>query len=145
MGIVAPIAEARRAEPRDDLVSMLVTEEYADDDGSRHRLSDGEVQLFSLLLLAAGSGTTWKQSFITMLTLLQRPDWLARLTADPTLVRGFVGETVRWMPIDPAFARFATRDTERCQGSRLLSRRCASPNQRRWGKWQSGAAIGRSG
>lgn len=34
---------------------------------------------------------------------------------------------------------------ERCQGSRLLSRRCASPNQRRWGKWQSGAAIGRSG
>ncbi|OBB79385.1 MULTISPECIES: cytochrome P450 [Mycobacterium] len=112
MGIVAPIVEARRAEPHHDLVSMLVTEEYADDDGSRHRLSDGEVQLFSLLLLAAGSGTTWKQSFITMLTLLQRPDWLARLTADPMLVRGFVGETVRWMPIDPAFARLATRETE---------------------------------
>lgn len=110
--IVKPIIEARRLEPCDDLISMLVSEEFEEDDGSRHRLSDADVQMFSLLLLAAGSGTTWKQLGITTLTLLERPQWLARVIADPTLVRSFVEETIRWMPTDPAFARFAARDTE---------------------------------
>jgi cytochrome P450 len=110
--IVKPIIAARRLEPRDDLISMLVSEEFEEDDGSKHRLSDADVQMFSLLLLAAGSGTTWKQLGITMLTLLERPEWLARVTADPALVRAFIEETIRWMPTDPAFARFAARDTE---------------------------------
>ena len=110
--IVEPIIAARRLDPRDDLISMLVAEEFEEEDGSRHRLSNEDVQMFSLLLLAAGSGTTWKQLGITMLTLLQRPEWLARVTADPGLIRNFVEETMRWMPTDPAFARFATRDTE---------------------------------
>jgi cytochrome P450 len=91
---------------------MLVSEEFEEEDGSKHRLSDGDVQMFSLLLLAAGSGTTWKQLGITMLTLLQRPEWLARVTADPALARSFIEETIRWMPTDPAFARFAARDAE---------------------------------
>ncbi|WIM88077.1 cytochrome P450 [Candidatus Mycobacterium wuenschmannii] len=109
--IVKPIVAARRHNARDDLVSMLVNEEFEDEDGTRHRLSDDEVQLFSLLLLAAGSGTTWKQLGITMLTLLQRPRWLARITADPDWIRPFLEETLRWMPTDPAFARFASQDT----------------------------------
>jgi cytochrome P450 len=88
--IVKPIIEARRLDPRDDLISMLVSEEFEEEDGSKHRLSDGDVQMFSLLLLAAGSGTTWKQLGITMLTLLQRPEWLARVTADPALARSFI-------------------------------------------------------
>ena len=110
--IVKPIVEARRQDPRDDLISMLVSAEFEEEDGSKHRLSDAEVQMFSLLLLAAGSGTTWKQLGITMLTLLQRPHWLARIGADPTLIRSFVEETKRWMPTDPAFARFAGCDIE---------------------------------
>ncbi|OBB86595.1 MULTISPECIES: cytochrome P450 [Mycobacterium] len=109
--IVKPIVEARRLDPRDDLISMLVSEEFQDEDGSRHHLSDAEVQMFSLLLLAAGSGTTWKQLGITMLTLLQRPEWLSRVVADPGLVHPFVEETLRWMPTDPAFGRFARCDT----------------------------------
>jgi cytochrome P450 len=111
-GIVEPIIVARRIDPRDDLISMLVNEEFEDDDGTKHRLSDADVQMFSLLLLAAGSGTTWKQLGITMLTLLQNPEWLSRVIDDPTIIRAFVEETIRWMPTDPAFARFATRDTE---------------------------------
>jgi cytochrome P450 len=110
--IVKPIIAARRADPQDDLISMLVNEEFEDDDGSRHRLSDADVQMFSLLLLAAGSGTTWKQLGITTFNLLQRPQWLARVIADPGLIRSFVEETIRWMPTDPAFARFAASDAE---------------------------------
>jgi cytochrome P450 len=47
-----------------------------------------------------------------MLTLLQHPQWLTRSIDDPGLIRPFVEETIRWMPTDPAFARFAARDTE---------------------------------
>jgi cytochrome P450 len=110
--IVLPLIEARRREPRDDLVSLLITLEVDVQDGSRHRLSDTDVLIFSFLLLAAGTGTTWKQLGITMLTLLAHPEWLARLTADPTMVRSVVEETMRWMPTDPVFGRFTLRDTE---------------------------------
>ena len=55
---------------------MLVEAEYTDDDGVSHRLSDPEIYSFAMLLLAAGSGTTWKQMGITLAALLERPDAL---------------------------------------------------------------------
>ena len=61
--------EARRDDPRDDLISVLVAAEITEEDGSTHRLTDEEVLIFAFLLLAAGSGTTWKQMGITMLAL----------------------------------------------------------------------------
>ena len=45
---------------------MLIQAEVTDEDGATHRLSDAEIYSFSLLLLAAGSGTTWKQMGITL-------------------------------------------------------------------------------
>jgi cytochrome P450 len=109
--IVTPIVAARRAEPRDDLISVLVQAELPDGDGGRQVLSDGEVLGFAFLLLAAGSGTTWKQLGITILALLQHPGWLERVRADRSLLRGVIEESLRWLPTDPAFARFAVRDT----------------------------------
>ena len=44
---------------------MLVQAEVTDDDET-HVLSDPEVLGFAFLLLAAGSGTTWKQMGITL-------------------------------------------------------------------------------
>jgi cytochrome P450 len=110
--LVSPIIRARRDEPRDDLISVLVQAELKDEDGSRHRLSDADVLIFSVLLLAAGSGTTWKQLGITMLTLLRHPQWLKRVKADPDFIRNVVEETMRWYPTDPVFARYAVHDTE---------------------------------
>jgi cytochrome P450 len=108
--IVRPIIAARRVEPRDDLISVLVQAELVDEGGARHVLSDAEVLGFSFLLLAAGSGTTWKQMGITLVALLEHPDWLDRLRADPALMRNVVEESLRWTPTDPVFARFTTRD-----------------------------------
>ncbi len=110
--IVMPIVSARRARPHDDLISVLVQAELVDDDGSRHVLDDSEILGFAFLLLAAGSGTTWKQMGITLVALMQHPEWLDRVRRDPSLLRDVIEESVRWMPTDPVFARFVRNDTE---------------------------------
>ncbi|EME23448.1 hypothetical protein G419_02390 [Rhodococcus triatomae BKS 15-14] len=110
--ILTPIVAARRADPLDDLVSILVQAEFADEHGATQRLSDEEIHTFSLLLLAAGSGTTWKQMGTTITALLQRPDVLEAVRADRTLLRPAIEEALRWMPTDPMFSRWVTEDIE---------------------------------
>jgi cytochrome P450 len=109
---LAPIVAARREEPQDDLISVLVQAEIKDEDGTSHRLSDPEIFSFAILLLFAGSGTTWKQMGITLGTLLKRPDLLDAIRQDRSLLRGAIEESVRWMPTDPMFSRWVTEDTD---------------------------------
>ena len=109
---LAPVIAARREQPEDDLISVLCQSEVKDEDGTTHRLTDEEILSFSLLLLAAGSGTTWKQLGITLVALLTRPDVLDAVRDDRTLLRAAIEESVRWSPTDPMFSRFATCDTE---------------------------------
>jgi cytochrome P450 len=115
--IVAPIVEARRNDPQDDLISVLTEAEISDDEGT-HRLSDQEINSFAYLLLAAGSGTTWKQMGITLTALLRRPDLLAAVRDDPALLKTAIEESVRWEPTDPMFSRWVTEDVE-LQGTRI--------------------------
>ena len=110
--ILPPIVRSRREEPRDDLISVLVSAEITEEDGSTHRLTDDEVLIFAFILLAAGSGTTWKQMGITMLALFRHPEWLAAVRDDRAQLRAVVEETLRWMPTDPMFSRFVAHDTE---------------------------------
>jgi cytochrome P450 len=112
LAIIAPIVAARREEPRDDLISVLVQTGLKDEDGVAHRLSDPEINSFALLLLAAGSGTTWKQMGITIATLLQRPELLQAVREDRKLLKPAIEESLRWMPTDPMFSRYVTRDTD---------------------------------
>ena len=109
--LIAPIVEARRADPQDDLISVLTEAEMTDEDGT-HRLSDAEIQSFAFLLLAAGSGTTWKQMGITLAALLRQPALLDAVRADRSLLKGAIEESVRWEPTDPMFSRWVTEDTE---------------------------------
>jgi cytochrome P450 len=109
---IAPIIAARRARPEDDLISVLVEAEIQDEDAGTHRLSDDEINSFTVLLLTAGSGTTWKQMGITLAALLQRPDVLEAVRHDPSLLRGVIEESVRWQPTDPMFSRWVTRDVD---------------------------------
>ena len=91
---------------------MLVEAEYTDDDGVSHRLTDEEIYGFTFLLLAAGSGTTWKQLGITLAALLQRPEVLATVRDDRSLLRPAIEESLRWMPTDPMFSRHVTHDVD---------------------------------
>jgi cytochrome P450 len=110
--IMAPIVAARRERPEDDLISVLVGAEITDEDGRTHRLTDAEIYSFSLLLLAAGSGTTWKQIGITLAALLQRPELLDAVRADRSLLRPVIEESTRWAPTDPMFSRWVTDDVD---------------------------------
>ena len=109
--LLIPTIAARREQPADDLISVLVQAEVTDEDGQLHRLTDTEVLSFAFLLLAAGSGTTWKQLGLTIVALLNHPDALAAAQQDRAFLRGVVEESLRWMPTDPVFARFVARDT----------------------------------
>ncbi|HEY9315994.1 cytochrome P450 [Williamsia sp.] len=110
--ILEPIVAARRENPTDDLISVLVQAELADENGVTQRLSDNEIYSFSLLLLTAGSGTTWKQMGLTLTALLERPDVLEQVRDDRKLLRAAIDETLRWTPTDPMFSRFVTEDVE---------------------------------
>jgi cytochrome P450 len=110
--MLAPIVAARREAPQDDLISILVEAELKDEDGTTHRLSDAEVYSFAILLLLAGSGTTWKQMGIVLTALLQRPQLRQQVQTDRTLLRRAIEEALRWMPTDPMFSRYVTRDID---------------------------------
>lgn len=111
MGALEHIVAARREQPEDDLISVLVQAELSDEDGVTHRLSDADIYAFSMLLLAAGSGTTWKQMGITLAALLNRPEVLAAVRSDRSLLKPAIEESVRWEPTDPMFSRWVTEDT----------------------------------
>ncbi len=124
--LLGPIIASRREAPQDDLISVLVEAEYTDDDGVSHRLTDEEIYGFTFLLLAAGSGTTWKQLGITLAALLQRPEVLAAVRDDRSLLRPAIEESLRWMPTDPMFSRHVTRDVD-FQGVQMPKERGDAP------------------
>ena len=109
--MLQPIVARRRDEPQDDLISVLSQAEITDEGGT-HRLSDAEIYSFSILLLLAGSGTTWKQMGITLAALLQRPQVLNDVRDNRDLLRYAIEESVRWMPTDPMFSRWVTEDID---------------------------------
>ena len=44
--------------------------------------------------------------------MLERPEWIEAARADRSVLDAIVEESVRWMPTDPVFARFAHEDVE---------------------------------
>ena len=114
MEILRPIVEDRRSRPRDDLISVLVQAELTDEEGKTHVLADADILSFSWLLLAAGSGTTWKQMGITLVAMLRDPQWIDAVRRDAGVFDAIVEESARWEPTDPAFARYAHEDVTLC-------------------------------
>jgi cholest-4-en-3-one 26-monooxygenase len=101
------VAADRRANPRDDIMSLLVNAEI---DGER--LSDAELNLFFITLIVAGNETTRNLINHSMLALMEHPDQAERLRKDPTLWDSGVEEMLRWGASIHNFRRTATRDTE---------------------------------
>ncbi len=85
------VAEERRRNPRDDLVSALVTAEV---EGQRLERDDLLVNL--LLVLVAGNETTRNLIGNGTLALLRNPDQLQRLLDDPALLNGAIDELLRF-------------------------------------------------
>jgi cholest-4-en-3-one 26-monooxygenase len=101
------LAQRRRAQPADDIVTRLL---QPDDAGEV--LSTDEFDLFFLLLTVAGNETTRNAASGGMLAFFEHPGQWQRLLAEPGLVPTAAEEIVRWVSPVNLFRRTATRDTE---------------------------------
>jgi cytochrome P450 len=100
------IAEKRRV-PADDMLSVVVHATL--EDAEPPALSDAELQGFFSLLFAAGAETTRNAIAGGLLALVERPEALAALRAEPALLPTAIEEMLRWTTPSPSKRRTATR------------------------------------
>ena len=103
---VVRIARQRRRRPADDLISLLVS------GAAGERLRPIDMVQFVTLLLVAGNETTTNLIGNATAALLDHPDQLARVAADPGLIPALIEETLRFdAPIQLLF-REAVADVQ---------------------------------
>jgi cytochrome P450 len=96
----------RRAEPQDDLISALVQVEEAGDS-----LNEDELLAMIAILLTAGHETTTSLIANGTLALLQHPEQLERVRAEPDHIKTAVEELLRFAgPADMATHRYAREE-----------------------------------
>ncbi|WP_257458308.1 cytochrome P450 family protein [Archangium lipolyticum] len=98
----------RRTDPRDDLLTALMSVEEQGD-----RLSPQELMSMLFLLLVAGHETTVNLIGNGVWALLNHPEQLERLRANPALIESAVEEMLRYRgPVETTTHRWAAQDTE---------------------------------
>ncbi len=97
----------RRAHPTDDLASTIAN---ATIDG--RPLNELELISYYVIVATAGHDTTSAVMAGGMQALLENPDQLARLQADPSLMPTAVDEMIRWVTPVKHFMRNLTTDYE---------------------------------
>ncbi len=103
------LAASRREEPRDDIITTLINAEIDGD-----KLSETEFDLFFLLLAVAGNETTRNVTAHGMRALIENPEQMAKLVADPSeeRINRAVEEILRWATPVLYFRRTALSDYE---------------------------------
>jgi hypothetical protein len=98
---------ARRAEPRDDLISDMVQLQAEGAD-----LDDDELRVNLTALLVGGNLTTTDLIGNTVRNLLLNPEELAKLRADPAIINAVVEEALRFEPSVDITGRIVSGDVE---------------------------------
>lgn len=120
------ILEDRRKNPRDDLMSILVTAKDEgvlvdrEDEGldqvivleEQRQLNNDELIMFCVLLLVAGNETTRNGLAGGMKLLVENPEIAKQLAENPDLIQPAVEEMLRLTSPIISFIRTATCDTE---------------------------------
>jgi cytochrome P450 len=101
----ADLLASRRADPRDDLISNLVRLDPG-------RLSEPELLASLIIMFNAGFRATSRMFGNGLALLIEHPDALAALRADPARAPGYVEEILRYEPPLHFAVRFAAQDTE---------------------------------
>jgi cytochrome P450 len=99
------ITDARKAEPRDDVASVIANGRI---DGQP--ISDFEAMSYYVIVATAGHDTTSSSTAGAIWGLCQFPEALAQVKADPSLVPALVDESIRWITPVKHFMRSATED-----------------------------------
>ncbi|MGB9250891.1 MAG: cytochrome P450 [Mycobacterium sp.] len=98
---------SKRAQPTDDMLSVVANAALADDAPA---MSDLELYLFFSLLFSAGAETTRNAVAGGLLALANHPEQLRALREDLDTLPTAVEEMVRWTSPSPSKRRTATRD-----------------------------------
>jgi cytochrome P450 len=110
-GYIADLIAQRRAQPREDLVTVLAAAEFEDEHGVRRRLSDTECTSFVTLLAAAGSETTAKLLGHAIYLLWKHPDQRESLWSDLARIPNAIEEILRYEAPSQFQGRVALRDS----------------------------------
>jgi cytochrome P450 len=103
---VRDLIARKRTDPQDDILTGLI---HAEEQGDR--LSEDELVSMVFLLIFAGYETTVHLIANSVVTLLQHPDQLARLRAQPELMESAVEEILRYNgPIQGTKPGYALED-----------------------------------
>ncbi|GAA3739074.1 cytochrome P450 [Salinactinospora qingdaonensis] len=92
-GFIGEVADHKRREPGDDILSDLVARQDAGE------LTEEDVICFGLSILVAGYRTPTMFLANAVLTLLTHPGHLDALRADPALLPNAVEELLRYLPV----------------------------------------------
>ena len=101
------MSENRRRVPKEDLATVLAN---ATIDGQP--LGHFEALSYYIIAATAGHDTTSNTTAGALWALLDHPDQLAKVKANPALIPGLVEESIRWVTPVKHFMRSATADTE---------------------------------
>jgi cytochrome P450 len=101
------LVRARRADPRDDLITKLI---QAEEEGDR--LSDAECINLVFNVLVGGVDTSQSQLAHAIRLLAEHPGQWELLARDPSLAENAVEEALRYEPITPFTARMLIEDVE---------------------------------
>jgi len=113
-------ARRRQEAPKPDLASLILAGNFGG-----QPMSDMDFGSFFVQLVTAGNDTTKTMLAAGVLALLEHPDQLAELRADPTLIPAAVEEILRWANPLHYFRRTATsattlRDVPIAAGDKVL-------------------------
>ncbi|MES2177678.1 MAG: cytochrome P450 [Gemmatimonadota bacterium] len=104
---ITTLAEQRRAEPKDDLITRLVEAKVGEEP-----LSVDDLLGFFQLLLSAATETTTNLIDNAVLSFIENPEQLARLRRQPELLPSAIEEVVRYRSPGQAMFRETTCDVE---------------------------------
>jgi cytochrome P450 len=102
----------RAQHPSDDLMTVLLTAEFEDEDGERRTLTRDEVLSYTQVIAGAGNETTGRLIGWLGRLLGDHPDQRHALLDDPALIPNAVEETLRFQPTGLHLARYVLRDVE---------------------------------
>ncbi len=101
------ITEARRANPVDDVASVIANAKI---EGAP--ITPFDAVSYYVIIATAGHDTTSSSTAGGMWALAENPDQFEKVKADPSLIPGLVDESIRWTTPVRHFMRTASQDTE---------------------------------
>lgn len=101
------LTEARRADPQADVASIIANAEI-----NGEPIGHLEAMSYYIIVATAGHDTTSSSTAGGLLALLENPDQLERLRANPDLLPSAIDEMIRWSTPVKHFMRTAAADYE---------------------------------